>query len=345
MPGLKLKVRNGIYRAEGTFEGRRIRESLGTRDKKEAQEKLAIYQAKLFKSAVYGQEAVRTFEDAALHYQEHGGEGRFLVKIIHYFRGRLVSSIKPGELREMAIKLYPAASAATRNRQAIVPARAVIKHAHDLGWCPAISVKMFEVRKSNKHKPVDDAWLSAFLSQADKDGLQHLSALVLFMNQTGARVSEAVNLTGEYVDLGQRLALLAETKTEQNSVRGLTAELVTRIAGLGLWEGEPVFRYTDPKAVNRRIAAVCKRAGIETRTTHSAGRHSFGTNGMAISGDIKKVMEAGGWKSAKLFMETYVHTSEAGRSLAEQFDRQNTRIGMVSERSKTNKRYRFGKKD
>lgn len=344
MPGLKLTEREGIFYAVGTFGGKRIRESLGTRDKKEAQEKLAIYQARLFKRDTYGEEAVRLFEEAAESYLLQGGEGRFLPGIIVYFKGRRVASIKPGELRQMALKLYPDATNATRNRQAIVPARAVIRHAHDLGWCPPIEVKMFEVKKSTKHKPVDDTWMEKFLSQADSDKLYHLSALVLFMNQTGARVAEAVNLLGEHVDLGERIALLVKTKTEENSIRGLTTELVARISELGLRDGEPVFLYTDSKAVNKRIAAVCKRAGIEKRTTHSAGRHSFGTNGMAVSGDIKKVMDAGGWKSAKLFMETYVHSKEAGRSLAEQFDRKNKRIVSIEAQSKERKGYRFGKK-
>lgn len=344
MPGLTLKERDGIWYASGTFGGKRVRESLGTRDKKEAQEKLAIYQARLFKRDTYGEEAVRTFEEAAEAYQLQGGESRFLAKIIIYFRGRRVASIKPGELRQMALKLYPTATNATRNRQAIVPARAVIRHAHDLGWCPPIEVKMFEVKKPTKHKPVDDDWMEAFLTQADKDKLYHLSAIVLFMNQTGARVAEAVNLLGEHVDLGERVALLVKTKTEENSIRGLTTELVARISELGLREGEPVFCYTDSKSVNKRIAAVCKRAKIEARTTHSAGRHSFGTNGMAVSGDIKRVMDAGGWKSAKLFMETYVHSKEAGRSLAEQFDRKNKRIVSISAQEKERKGYRFGKK-
>jgi hypothetical protein len=98
-------------------------------------------------------------------------------------------------------------------------------------------VKMFDVPKSNKHKPVDRAWLDAFLSESDKDGLPHLSACVFFMHQTAARVSEAVNLPGEHVDMNERIAALEKTKTEEWSVRHLTAELVARLSGLGLRMG------------------------------------------------------------------------------------------------------------
>lgn len=345
MPGLTLKERDGIWYAYGTIGGKRVRESLGTRDKKAAQEALAQYEARLWKRHTYGEEAVRLFEEAAVSYMQDGGEARFLAPIIKHFKGRKIGSIKPAEIRVMALAVYPNASPATRNRQAIIPARAVVNHAHDMGWCTPIKVKMFEVPKSRKHKPVDRTWIETFLAQADADKLPHLSALVLFMNQTGARVSEAVNLLGEHVNLSDRLAVLAKTKTEEWSVRYLTAELIARMAGLGIEEGKRVFSYTDPKSVNKRIAAVCDRAKIERRTTHSAGRHSFGTNAMNVPGaDIKAAMDAGGWKSAKLFLETYVHSKEAGRSLAEKFDVQNGRIGSILAQPQKRKGYRFGKK-
>jgi hypothetical protein len=38
---------------------------------------------------------------------------------------------------------------------------------------------------------------------------------------------------------------------------------------------------------------------------------------MTVEGaSIKDAMDAGGWKSAKLFLETYVHSKDARRSLA-----------------------------
>jgi len=345
--GLELDDRNGtgIWYAVGTVAGERIRQSLKTRDRKIAEEIKAQLEAKIWKRHTYGEEAVRLFEEAAASYMEQGGERRYLSPILKHFKGRTVGSIKPAEIRSAALKLYPTGSPATRNRQAIIPARAVINHAHDLGWCGPIKVKMFEVPKSNKHTPVDRTWLDAFLAQCAKDKLPHLAACVLFMNQTAARVSEAINLLGEHVDLNRRVAVLAKTKTDEWSVRHLTTELVVRLAQLGLVEGERVFSYTDRSAVNRRIKEVCKRAKIAARSTHSAGRHSFGTNSMAVDKpDIKAAMDVGGWKSAKLFLETYVHSHEAGRSLADKFDAQNGPIGTVLTQPEKRKGYRFGKR-
>jgi integrase len=345
MSDLELKERDGVWYAYGSIGGKRIRKSLGTRDKKRAIEILAQFKATAWKRHTYGEEAVRLFEEAATSYMQQGGEARYLVPIIKYFKGRTIGTIKPAEIRSMALVLYPRHSPATRNRQAVIPARAVINHAHDLGWCGPLKVKMFDVPKSNKHKPVERDWIDAFLEQADKDGLPHLAACVLFMHQTAARVSEAINLLGEHVDLNERIAVLAKTKTEEWSVRHLTAELVARIVGLGLQDGERVFSYTERASVNRRMAKVCERAGIQRRSTHSAGRHSFGTNAMSVEGaSIKAAMDAGGWKSAKLFMETYVHSKDAGRALAEKFDRQNGKFATIPAQPAKRKGYRFGKK-
>lgn len=344
MSNLEVKERGGVFYAVGTINGERIRKSLGTRDRKRAEEQCALFEARLWKRHSYGEEAVRTFEEAAESYLKQGGEGRFLPRILKYFKGRALGKIKPGDVRDMAVTLYPKAAPATRNRQAITPAVSVINHGADRGWCAPIRVKAFEVPKSRKHVPVDRAWLDAFMAEADKSKLPHLSAIVLFMHQTGARVAEAVNLTGECVDLGRRVVVLAKTKTEEDSVRTLTAELVGRIAALNPREGERVFSYTDPKAVNRRMKAVAKRAGIPERTTHSAGRHSFGTNVMAAGAKVKDAMEAGGWKSAKLFMETYVHSNEAGKNVAALFDEQKGPIDTNAAQSIKRQRRRFGKR-
>lgn len=341
MPGLKLVSRGGLWYAAGSVAGQRVRKSLGTRDKAKAVELCAHYEAKLWKRHSYGEAAVRTFDEAALSFLEQGGDGRFVPRVLGYFKGRAVGSITGGDVREMAIKLYPLAGPRTRNRQAIAPARAIINHGHERGWCNPIKVRQFDAPKSRKHTPVDRVWLDAFMAQADADGLPHLSAAVLFMHQTAARVSEAVHLLGDHVSLERRLAVLVKTKTEEDSPRGLTSELVARIAALDPKPGRPVFLYTDPKAVNRRMAAVCARAGIERRTTHSAGRHSFGTNAVKVG--VKEAMDAGGWKSARLFMETYVHSTKAAKSVSDHFDRETGPIDANQAQSIKRHARRFGK--
>ncbi|RWI33452.1 MAG: hypothetical protein EOR13_18030 [Mesorhizobium sp.] len=344
MPGsLKLDERDGIWYAVGTFNGKRIRKSLKTREQERAKEQLAHFEATLWKRHNFGESAVRTFEEAALSYLQQGGEGRYVPKVLKHFKGRAVGSIMPAEIRGAALTLYPHANAATRNRQVITPARSVINHAHDLGWCGPIKVKQFDVPRSTKNKPVNDDWMQKFLAESDKSGLPHLSACVMFMQQTGARVSEAINLVGQYVDVSARVAMLEKTKTDEWSPRYLTAELIVRMAALGLEKDKRVFGYTDRQAVNRRIKAVCKRAKIEPRSSHAAGRHTFATEAINGGAKIKEAMDAGGWKSAALFMQTYVHSEEAGRNVAGIFDRKAGLFDANSVQSIKQKRVRFGK--
>jgi site-specific recombinase XerD len=263
-----------------------------------------------------------TFQEAAESYVRQGGSSRYLDKAIEYFRGRAVQSIAPAEIKQMALDLYPHHMASTRNRQGITPARAVIYHAHELGWCHHMRVRSFRTPRSTRHSPVDGAWLSAFINQADRDHLFHLSALAIFMNHTAARVSEAINVLGKHIDFRHRTALLVKTKTDVMATAYLTDELMYRLYNLDVKEGERVFRYKCRWAVNERIEAVCRRAGITYKSSHSVGRYSFATNAMNLGIGIKTAMDAGRWKSSKIFLETYVHTENAGRMVADRFNTQ-----------------------
>ncbi len=319
MPGLKAKPRGGVFYAVGTIAGERVRKSLGTRDAKLAEELRALYEAKLWKRRSYGEEAIRTFEEAVVSYLEAGGERTYLEPLIKRFRGRLLGTIKPEEIRQAARLLGSHQKASTRNRQVIVPCCAVINHAADAGWCPKISVARFPVDKPRR-VTVDRAWVDAFLVQADRDGLPHLAAAMLFMWQTGTRVSETARVLPEHVDLRGRVVMLEQTKTSQWERRHISQELMIRLANLPKRDCEPIFGYASRFGLRNRMKAVCRRAAIPFVPPHQAGRHSFASNALAMGATAKEVMEAGGWKTARMVLETYAHANDAGRSIANRFD-------------------------
>jgi integrase len=264
----------------------------------------------------------KTFRQAAESYLTHGGEARYLKPIIEHFEGRAIASIYPFDVRAMADAIYPTQSNATKNRQAITPARAVLLHAYERGWCGLIRIKRFRQDRPNRPKPASPVWLHTFARQADKDELQHLSAIVLFMAQTGARISEAVALCWSEVDLTARTALLLKTKTSTNSMRYLTDELAGRLRDLRGTDRaqDRVFRYTSRHSVNERIRAVCERAGIPHKPPHTCGRHTFATRAIELGMDVRTAMAAGDWRSSSVFLETYVHPrANAGRIVADRF--------------------------
>ncbi|SFZ86016.1 Site-specific recombinase XerD [Devosia enhydra] len=271
----------------------------------------------------HARNAAPTFALAAKSYLDHGGEERYIPPIIgHFGSDRLLTEIAPFDIKQMAMVLYPDHCAATRNRQALTPARSVMLHGYERGWCPLIRLTRFKQEPPKRKSPASAAWLHLFTRQCDLDGLPHVAALVLFMAQTAARVSEAVRLEWKDVDLVGRRALLLRTKTDRNSVRHLTDELCGRLRVLAAdrGPGDRVFRYASRYSVNERLEAVCQRAGISYKPSHSCGRHSFATNAMAMGADVKTAMEAGGWKSSAVFIETYVHSPNAGRLVADRFN-------------------------
>lgn len=261
-----------------------------------------------------------TFSDAAESYIQHGGEARFLPRLVDRFGHHPVTNITPMMVRTAAVDLYPDASPATRNRSVITPARAVLYHAHELGWRMPARIRLFPAPKTRKMVPASRRWLETFIDQCDRDNLPHLAACVLFMNLTGARISEAVNLLGAQVDLRQRTALLLKTKTDVNSLRYLPDHLVERIRDLAPGPEDRVFRYTSRYSVNERIAAVCERAGLPYKSSHRVGRHAFATNALNAGVGVRVAMDAGGWKSSTIFLETYAHTINAGRTVMDRFN-------------------------
>lgn len=262
-----------------------------------------------------------SFRDAAESYVTHGGEDRYLGRVTDYFDDTGIRDIHPFDVRLMAETLYPDATGATRNRCAVTPARAVLLHAYDRGWRELIRVRRFREDRPARREPASITWMFAFLRQCDRDGLGHLAALVLFMAQTGARISEAIRLEWTDVDLSARTAVLCRTKTDVNSVRHLSDELAERMRDLDRDPALPVFKYRSRHSVSERIGAVCFRAEIPYKSPHVCGRHTFATTAMDMGADIRDAMEAGGWRSSKVFMETYVHPRKSsGRQIADRFN-------------------------
>lgn len=264
----------------------------------------------------------RTFRDAAASYVQHGGEAKHLKHIMPFLGDVLLDDISPYDIEELAKQLYPTQKNATRNRQVIMPVRAVIYHAAKRRWSPHYRIGSFREDPPLRKEPASPEWFHIFFRQADKDGLKHIVALIMFMSTTGARISEALRLDWAQVDFASRTALLLKTKTETNSKRHLTDRLVTRLHELkeSAPEGKPVFRMKCRHSVNERIKAVCDRAGIKYKSSHVCGRHSMASNAMALGADPKSVMIAGGWRSIPIFLGIYVNPRNAGRSVADRFN-------------------------
>lgn len=302
---LEIYKRGNIWHYRGTVAGRRLRASCKTTDKATAARKAAQIEAREWKCDLDGPEAVLTFAQAALQYRADGKSTRFLDRIEDHWKDTLVKDIKPKAIQAMARTLYPGTANATMNRQAIVPCQAVINNAAEAELCSFIKVKRFKVEKKIK-PPFTIEWLNAFCANCDSP---YLIALALFMFATGARISEALAVEWENVDLNERTTIIPKTKIGEQRQVNLPPRLLATIANLPKVQGRPIFWYRTSWDLRHKWETTIRRAQIQRMTPHS-GRHGFATAALRKGIDVKTVARLGGWKSALHVLTTYAHAIE-----------------------------------
>lgn len=309
---LKIKWVNGWAHVHGTGpDQQRIRRALKTQDPRRAEEIRAALEARLWRVGLYGPDAVITFDECAEQYVQDGGELRFIIPIATQLHGMKLKDITPKAVRDAARRAYPEASNATINRQAITPARAVINYGHEQGWCPPIKIKGFPVEKPAR-KAVGREYMDAIRPHMPARAF----AVLLFLHQTGRRVSEALALTPEQLMDGR--AFIPRTKNGEAAWAQLTPELVGILEGIEPRHGR-VFGYVDRSSLYSTMRRACKKAGVEYLGTHQLGRHSFASSLSAAGWGAKAIAEAGGWKTTRMVSEIYEHPVDAQAKAALHF--------------------------
>jgi len=308
---LKIVWKSGWAHAHGTApDGQRVRCALKTRDAGRAEEARAQLEARLWKIGLYGPDHVITFEECALAYVEDGGEARFILPISKALAGRKLRDVTPKDVRDAARVAYPNGSAATLNRQAITPARAVINFGHAQGWCGAIKVRGFPT-----DRPKRQAVGRAYLDKLRPHLPVPMFALMLFLHTTGRRIGDALGLTVADLDMQRMRAVIGRTKNGDPAIAVLTAEVAALMTQIMPQEGR-VFPYVARSSVYATLRRACKAAGVVYLGTHQPGRHSYATALLSAGFQSSEIAEAGGWKSVRLVAETYEHPQSAAERAA-----------------------------
>jgi len=225
--------------------GTRVHQSTGFTEKVQADQIRIQREKEGLDARLLGRKAVYTFAQAVEDYLLAGGDDHFLEKLVLHFGDRRISSLTGTLVRAAAMELYPAAAYTTWNRQVVTPVRAVINMAADAGNCDPIKIKGFTTRDRNVRRPstpkkraVDRSYIDAFRQHSDDP---RLSALMLFMYQTGARISDALKLRddSEDVDLVHRKVVFRNMKNGEDGEADLTIEMVYEIQQLREWNTCP----------------------------------------------------------------------------------------------------------
>jgi integrase len=320
---LKLYRRGKIWYYSGTVGPRGRRKSFRdcscyTTDKDIAARQVSEVEAAYWQGHFDGPEAILTFADAARAYRAAGKSSRFLDKVEEHFGFTLVKDISEGAIHEMAKKLYPTATGASLNRMAIVPAQAVINHAAKSKRCAPIRVERYKV--DGKIKDIATLeWVEKFMETATP----HVGALALFMYLTGARVSEALNLKWEDLNLPERTALIRQSKQSNERVPHLPVPLVVALANLEHIPDRGVFGYNRSPDLRKTWETAIRKADIKRLTPHSC-RHGFATGLLRRGVDVVTVAWLGGWKSASQVLKTYGHANKNPKLVDLLLDAQNT---------------------
>ena len=305
---LEIYRRSKIWHYRGTVAGRRLRGSTFTEDKARAQRIASDAETKQWQSHLDGPGAYVTFAQASISYREAEKSDRFLAVIEDHWKDTKITAITAGAIKQSAIKLYPDAKPATRNRQVITPTIAVINHAAELEWCSPIKAKKFKEGAPKLKIPADRDWVTAFAEQAIKDELPHLAAICLFMFGTGARVGEATEITWGDVDLMANTVTINQGKTDTVRTSHMPSPVVAALANIGGNRDpeEKVFGYAAPDSIRQVWDNVIERARIKRLTAHCC-RHGFATSMLRAGYDVKTVAKLGGWKDVATVLKHYAH--------------------------------------
>lgn len=221
MPIQVIKVKNSpYYYLRGTYRGVHVFRSTKTRDKKVADEDRKAAEDEINASGKVGKSY--TFRDAVDAWLNAGGAEKYLVEMnkdgswksgpMKEFEYMSVGRIDQIAMDAAAKRTYSWQKPQTLNRQFYAPAIAVLNHAARLGWCPKREWMRPRVKRSDikrtKWFSYDDA--AKFYAHAP----DNLKAIFVFCIYTGARITEALELNEDAVQLESRWAVLNATKTD-----------------------------------------------------------------------------------------------------------------------------------
>lgn len=286
-----------------------------------------------------------TFTQAVDAYLDAGKDDRFILPLLDHFKSTRISEITGSKVREAAKALYPDAAYTTWNRQVVTPVKAVINHSADAGDCHPVKIKGFSKRDRDVRRPttpprraVDRSYIDAF---RDHCLLPRHATLMLFLFQTGARISDAIRLDWGDLNLPGRVVTFRDMKNGEDGDGDLTVELVFELQQMQAAARDEavkagrdpadiaddrVFGYQHRWSVYKEIRAICARAGIPYLGTHQPGRHSFATEMIVRNRiDVATTAQKGRWKSKKVLVDHYPHAEKGSRVIDKVFGKKKPR--------------------
>ncbi len=323
---MSLYRRGQIWYADYYADGKRVQESAGTANKREAEKFLALRVSEVQRgvfvkplNTTLPELGDRYIEYAKLHKRSWKRDVQMLGNLQAFFGSSRLRDITPLKVEEYQRERVKTVCPATSNRE-----MALLKHMFN------VAQRWGQHQGSNpvrlvKFLPEDNLRFET-LSEEQEQALllaspPYLRELIIFAINTGLRTSDIFNLQWTEVDLEQqRLKKIVKKSDRPLSLPLNDAAFGVIQARLGIRHGPYVFynpmtgdRFKD---VKHAIAAAAKRAGFPKLTWHMF-RHTFASRLTRSGVDIVTVKELLGHSNISTTMR-YAHSNDEAKRRAVQ---------------------------
>lgn len=292
----------------GTFAGRRHEVSTGETDRRRAEAWAARYVAAVIGDAVPDGSQPVGFARAAQAFMEWRRPGRadeaLLLAVVGWFGDRPLSEIRHAHVVEAANALKSGASGPTKNRKVVVPIAAVMHYAAEQGWVEYRRFRKFPEPRRSRRQPASDADMGILMSAVDG----HRRAILAVLFETGLRITDALSIEWEAVNLPAGRVLARVGKTDERIAIPLSAPLVALLANLPKG-GRFVFPWRTRRGVYAWLKPLRERLGI-AYTPHMS-RHALATAALAAGIPDREAADLGAWRDTRS-LHRYQHVTPAG---------------------------------
>ncbi|MFZ1492138.1 MAG: site-specific integrase [Candidatus Competibacter denitrificans] len=313
---MSLYRRNAIWWMRFTApDGREIRASTGTADRRQAQELHDTRKAALWRIAQLGTKPRYTWKQAVVRWLDENQNSRWLRDIKRHLRdadpilGRLaLDQIDRDALDRLTrSRTKTSVAPATINRLLAV-VRAILNTARkDWGWLDSVPVVRLLPEPKRRVRWLTPGESDRLLAELP----EHLAAMMRFTLATGLRENNVVTLDWSQVDLEQRRAWVhvdqAKGRKRAIAVPLNAQAMVVLREQIGhhptrvfCYEGQPVTR-----ANNHAWRKALHRAGIEDFRWHDL-RHTWASWHVQSGTPLNVLQELGGWASLEMVLR-YAH--------------------------------------
>lgn len=315
---MSIRKRGATYHIDLTLpDGRRIRQSAGTDNRRDAQQLHDQIKAAAWRQTKLGERPAAIWQDAATAWLNERGDYPSRKDDILWLRwlhphlyGTTLPAITAQRIGEIQA-IRQAEGVKARSVNAILQTiRSVLRAAEKRGWLDRVPPIKLLAEPSRRIRYLSDDEEQRLLATLP----DHLAEVARFALATGLRMANITELEWQQVDLGRRQAWIwaDQSKTRTAIAVPLNEDAVTVLRRQWGLHQDRVFTHQGQpfhQANGRAWRNACQRAGLEDFRFHDL-RHTWATRHIHAGTPLHALMELGGWRDAAM-VRKYAHFSAA----------------------------------